>query len=301
MNSEQNDINANNCRTVNSRQSTHNSSLSTIHSYAFTLAETLIVMGIIGVVAALTIPNVNKNTGEAEKVAKFKKLYAELSEAHDRATAVYGPVEKWFVNDTDYGPLAKRYLDRITEFMKVTKTCGSNESSEVECMTSSTKNFLDGFVVDNGDHSDIGSAILVNGASFGIYIPYEDKDCSDAYLYDSAGNFRPIVCGVITLDIDGPKKGKNTYGIDLFRLAITKEGLKPAARYDVDACSSEWLSSHMDEITKCGYAAGQWIMDFGNMDYLMVKDRSTNEKARTCPNGKKLGYDTDAGDVSSCK
>ncbi|MBQ3311238.1 type II secretion system protein [bacterium] len=74
MDSEQNDINANNCRTVNSRQSTHNSSLSTVRSYAFTLAETLIVMGIIGVVAALTIPNVNKNTGRAEAVAKVKKF-----------------------------------------------------------------------------------------------------------------------------------------------------------------------------------------------------------------------------------
>ncbi|MBQ3312067.1 type II secretion system protein, partial [bacterium] len=58
-------------------QFTHNSSLSTVHSLAFTLAETLIVMGIIGVVAALTIPNVNKNTNHARQVTKFKKTYAE--------------------------------------------------------------------------------------------------------------------------------------------------------------------------------------------------------------------------------
>lgn len=37
---------------------------------AFTLAETLIVMGIIGVVAALTIPNLNSSTADKEKVAK---------------------------------------------------------------------------------------------------------------------------------------------------------------------------------------------------------------------------------------
>ncbi len=30
-------------------------------------------MGVIGVVSALTIPNLNYSTGEAEKVAKFKK------------------------------------------------------------------------------------------------------------------------------------------------------------------------------------------------------------------------------------
>ena len=35
---------------------------------AFTLAETLIVMGAIGVVAALTIPNMSRDTGNVEKL-----------------------------------------------------------------------------------------------------------------------------------------------------------------------------------------------------------------------------------------
>ena len=43
---------------------------------AFTLAETLVVMGIIGVVAALTIPNLNQATGEKEIVAR------EIGRAH---------------------------------------------------------------------------------------------------------------------------------------------------------------------------------------------------------------------------
>ena len=45
---------------------------------AFTLAETLIVMGIIGVVAALTLPNLNSSTGDKEKVAKVKKVYSNF-------------------------------------------------------------------------------------------------------------------------------------------------------------------------------------------------------------------------------
>lgn len=45
---------------------------------AFTLAETLIVMGIIGVVAALTIPNLNSSTADKEKVAKVKKRYTKI-------------------------------------------------------------------------------------------------------------------------------------------------------------------------------------------------------------------------------
>ena len=66
---------------------------------AFTLAETLIVMGIIGVVAALTLPNLNSSTGDKEKVAKVKKIYQNLNDAFGRAQAVYGPYNEWFVND----------------------------------------------------------------------------------------------------------------------------------------------------------------------------------------------------------
>ena len=44
-----------------------------VETIAFTLAETLVVMGIIGVVAALTIPNLNQSTGDREKVARLKK------------------------------------------------------------------------------------------------------------------------------------------------------------------------------------------------------------------------------------
>ena len=55
---------------------THNSLVKAI---AFTLAETLVVMGIIGVVAALTIPNLNQSTGDREKIAKVKKIYSDYS------------------------------------------------------------------------------------------------------------------------------------------------------------------------------------------------------------------------------
>lgn len=62
---------------------------------AFTLAETLIVMGIIGVVAALTIPNLNSSTADKEKVAKLKKVYSNLNDAIGRSEAVYGNMSEW--------------------------------------------------------------------------------------------------------------------------------------------------------------------------------------------------------------
>ncbi len=88
---------------------------------AFTLAETLIVMGIIGVVAALTIPNLNSSTADKEKVAKVKKIYQNLDDALGRAQAVYGPYDEWTLNITNTTSINQRIGERITEFMKVSK------------------------------------------------------------------------------------------------------------------------------------------------------------------------------------
>lgn len=87
---------------------------------AFTLAETLIVMGVIGVVAALTLPNLNQSTNNKEKIAKVKKIYSNLNDAVGRATAVYGPINEWSgLNKT-------KFFDRTTEFMKLSKTDRDN-------------------------------------------------------------------------------------------------------------------------------------------------------------------------------
>lgn len=46
----------------------------------FTLAEVLITLGIIGVVAAMTIPTLIQNTNSAKFSAQFKKSVSTLSQ-----------------------------------------------------------------------------------------------------------------------------------------------------------------------------------------------------------------------------
>lgn len=48
---------------------------------AFTLAEVLITLGIIGVVAAITLPSVIANYQKEETVAKLKKTYSVVNQA----------------------------------------------------------------------------------------------------------------------------------------------------------------------------------------------------------------------------
>ena len=96
-------------------------------AFAFTLAETLVVTGIICVVAALTIPNLNQSTGDREKVAKVKKIYTNLEDAYGRATAVYDPIDEWFEGIDDDKVITECLATRISEFLKVSKVCGFSE------------------------------------------------------------------------------------------------------------------------------------------------------------------------------
>lgn len=56
---------------------------------AFTLAEVLITLGIIGVVAAITIPSLMAATQEASLVPKVKKTYSTLAQALKLASNDY--------------------------------------------------------------------------------------------------------------------------------------------------------------------------------------------------------------------
>lgn len=64
--------------------------------FGFTLAEVLITLGIIGVVAAMTIPTLMNSTGQAEFKTGFKKIVSTLNQAITMNVAL---------NSTDFGNL----------------------------------------------------------------------------------------------------------------------------------------------------------------------------------------------------
>ena len=74
---------------------------------AFTLAEVLITLGIIGVVAAMTIPNLMQKCFEIQTVTRFKEVTSILSQAMRLAVEDNGEVSSWGnVTNTEAGALA---------------------------------------------------------------------------------------------------------------------------------------------------------------------------------------------------
>ncbi|MBR1680751.1 type II secretion system protein [bacterium] len=152
-------------------------------NFAFTLAETLIVMGIIGVVAALTLPNLNSSTGDKEKVVKVKKIYQNLNDAMGRATAVYGPYDEWFVNDANAAAQRTRFAQRLTEFMKVTKSSNTSTANLYTLSDGTTLNITSkGFVKfdidgDNkGKNQEIYDIFALNCNNEGCIAEISDMD-----------------------------------------------------------------------------------------------------------------------------
>ena len=106
-----------------------------IHHYnskkAFTLAEVLITLGIIGVVAALTMPALVGNYQKKVVVERLKKVYTTMKQVEAMAIADQGDISGWVPN----GPYNNWVPDVGTGFVKTyvlpyvdaVKVCEPNE------------------------------------------------------------------------------------------------------------------------------------------------------------------------------
>ena len=238
---------------------------------AFTLAETLVVMGIIGVVAALTIPNLSASTGNKENVARVQKAYSTINEAYDRVQAEYGNIKRWPARDFDWNSNNATDLigNRLAEYLKVTKNCGRNTNQG--CMPS-TLRFLNGTAYSTGGNgyplndgsSSAYKMLLADGSSFGLQVA-----SGVIYMY---------------VDIDGPRKGTATLGKDLFDFYLGSSGHSNPLRLTTDYDGRLINSSDLSNNFTSGLGLGTWILQTGNMDYL----KATSGKCKN--NNKTLSW-----------
>lgn len=78
----------------------------------FTLAEVLITLGVIGVIAALTIPTLISKYNETVTIIALKKTYSELAQAIKMSEAVNGDLRDWDwgSNYTQTDVFVKKYI-----------------------------------------------------------------------------------------------------------------------------------------------------------------------------------------------
>ena len=106
---------------------------------AFTLAEVLITLGIIGVVAALTLPGLIQNHTKTTVETKLKKFYSQINQAILLSESEYGDRDYWYADtnsvetDKDGKPVngsstAEKWFNKyIGAHMKVVQTDYDNK------------------------------------------------------------------------------------------------------------------------------------------------------------------------------
>ncbi len=205
---------------------------------AFTLAEVLITLGIIGVVAAMTIPTLIADYKDKVLLNQAKNSYSKLSNAlimtksqngFDSYGELFGPS---YTND--------EIVEILSKNLKMVKICKENQGGCWNWKTKSNKKTYQNGKTIYQDFSKLSSAILSDGSVIFISRYQHNGDCKWTQtwtktdnkgnpLKDENGNEIKVSsddgrCGSIKIDVNGAK-GPNQLGADTWDLDVYPQKL----------------------------------------------------------------------------
>ncbi len=99
--------------------STHVATSNKIRKYAFTLAEVLITLAIIGIVAVLTVPTLVNNYKKKEISVHLKRFYSVMQQAIQLSEIDNGAATTWNKNSIAYLQDGSIDFDKNKEFVEV--------------------------------------------------------------------------------------------------------------------------------------------------------------------------------------
>ena len=224
---------------------------------AFTLAEVLITLGIIGVVTAMTMPSLIQNYQEKATVTKLKKCYSLVSQAYVSILNDEGGSDTLQAGDD------LEMMEKFGKYLKYQKTCGRNKG----CFPNVTYKSVtgNGYSKWEDDTTDRSRAILTDGT----LIMFNKS----AMWGGNEGNY---LYAQIYVDING-FKGPNQLGRDFFYFYISPEKIVPAGAKALEE-KNEDQKFTKNCIQQNGYACAAWVIYNENMDYLHCKDLSWDGK-----------------------
>ena len=132
--------------------------------FGFTLAEVLITLVIIGVVAALTVPSVVTNSANAQLESQIQKFYAQFSKAIE-LYMVDNNIEKFadFGADFDEEEFVNKYLNVAQKCDYTSSDCFAKEYTLEPDRGTAIEPFKGGYVLVDG------SSFLFSETSFVVF------------------------------------------------------------------------------------------------------------------------------------
>lgn len=186
-------------------------------SLAFTLAEVIIVMGIIGIIAEMTIPTLMNNVQKQQYVIGFQKVYVTFNQVLKQIANDYGCTGDLKCTGLfSASTTQQQFGDAIVKYFKVSRNC---QVAAGECFSTSVCNKYDGSEA-RYDANVIADYrfITLDGIAYRI-VSYQ-TDCALNASIGTTGNLTQL-CGIVLADINGPQNGPNNFGRDLFTFYIT--------------------------------------------------------------------------------
>ncbi len=227
---------------------------------AFTLAEVLITLGIIGVVAAMTLPALITNYKEKQTVSQLKKVYSTLSQAWLMMENEYGSIDEWGMSSTNTGqtdpetgekildPSAQLLIaERLKPYLKIGRECVAGE------------------ICDNREISN-----LFTETSFTEPVPSNENNAK-YYFFLSDGTYVGIgYYSASKIDIEcrlqgrNVVMGKNRFYFQGMKNRVIPEGLPDFVNFKPfdNNCNAQ-----------SGRGCTAWVIYKGNMDYLHCRDK----------------------------
>ena len=167
----------------------------------FTLAEVLITLGIIGVVAAMTLPDLKLKMDVSANITSLKKFYTEFSNATNLLISEYGEPDSWGLVDNDAESSAA-VLDMYKKRLNMTRICLEGDTS---CFAFPVYTYKGVVKITENEYSSwqLKSFVLNNGTT--------------VFFDVNNGNFS------VFFDVNGLKK-PNRLGEDVFAWAVNGKG-----------------------------------------------------------------------------
>ena len=199
----------------------------------FTLAEVLIALVVIGIIAAITVPSLMNNMDNYQYRGALKKNFSSFSQAFRLA---YG--YQFYDNylDWDYAhanSFTEDVFNNLRNYMNITKVCGRVFNNN-ECFApAKAKNgeparyFTETGFASNFAH--LYTFTLNDGTSVAMDVWFKDS------IKSLAGVEKDLIVEtdnlVILVDVNG-QKGPNMVGKDVHFFVLTNKGLVPAGQDD---------------------------------------------------------------------
>jgi len=244
---------------------------------AFTLSEVLITLGIIGIVAALTMPSLIQKHKEQEIVVKLKKFSSVMSQALTMAVQNEGEIPNWGLGKSGTGleesddelansALAKKkFLDIITKYLKYTEYHPIDSEATI----------YDRYTLDGTKFDFFAKRVVLPDGISIVGATILSPDCKQVR---GASRALQNICGELFVDING-KKGPNATGKDVFLFYYNRFGqLIPVGSAADTVFTFEQLCNKSKTNNLNGYGCTAWVMYNENMDYLHCDDLSWNGK-----------------------